>query len=167
MTKFWAQKLAETPLLTNIFLLSVLSGIAYFSSYTTKFFNHFPLWSYPLIILDILKLCYDIMIFIRVAMVNCFNVALAGILFTSYSTQLNDVLQKLIQTRFNQRLKVKTGFKMNICQLNFFLHEHTKICYYLQQSNQELWSRFLVIFVPLQTLTMIFLSLGWKHLYFK
>ena len=46
----------------------------------------------------------------------------------------------------------------DIDRLNTFLAEHTCVCYYLLQSNRDICGRFLLAFVPIQLLTMIFLS---------
>lgn len=144
------------PLIFRIFTA------AYFASYSFKFVEHFPTWAWPEIAFEVVVINYLVIIFVRIAHVCSYNVVIASFIYCLYVHQLykglGRILRKYRSVVCEDVKSVQIVIQKDIEKLTIFLAEHTRICYYLMQSNRDLWGRFLFAFVPIQLLTMIFLS---------
>lgn len=153
-----------------------LGTAAYFIRYSFKFVEHFPRWYWAVIFFEVVVFNYVVIIFVRISHICSFNVLIATYLYGLYVHQLYKGLLTKIMAKYRHfsggggggRLArtnsggggvvVQIVISADIDRLNTFLAEHTRVCYYLLQSNRDIWGRFLLAFVPIQLLTMIFLS---------
>lgn len=122
------------------------------------FAEPFPPWYWTLILVDFCLFNYITMIFVRIAHVGSFCVLMGSFIYALYLKQLYVIPRRLLLRYSTGKYPLSIVISKDIDQLMYFLVEHTRVCYYLMQSNRDLWGRFLLVFVPIDLLTILFLS---------
>lgn len=122
------------------------------------FVEPFPPWYWTLILTDVFLFNYITMIFVRISHVCSFCVLMASLIYALYLKQLYAIPRRLLLKYSTGKNYIAIVIAKDIDQLMYFLVEHTRVCYYLMQSNRDLWGHFLFVFVPIDLLTILFLS---------
>lgn len=113
---------------------------------------YIPLWFTSFMVFDILVIVYFLFLFIKISNTTVFCNILIGLVYNLYIGQIHEMLKQILYRRGASRIGA-----IDIFKLRFILHEHSRVCVYLLQCDQ-LWSKFLFAFVPIQMLTMIALA---------
>ncbi|KAH9389224.1 hypothetical protein TYRP_008581 [Tyrophagus putrescentiae] len=177
-SRIWLLRLLDSiELYYPIFIIIYVSmSLNYFGLIGFTMMPHYPASHAPFILLDLATIVYSVFVFLELANICCLNGLVGGFLYHHYTAQihclLNTVLravsaanrhaqqrQPLIQRHFQHLQALQLPLSpLNFFKLKFVLFEHSRLCVYARRADEQLWSRMLLAFIPVQLLSMIFLS---------
>ena len=139
----------------NLFFSTVIFGLIYFLLYLRKFLEPFPSSSARFLIHIDLFLLYLVLATFVLLSHLCSFIVFHQVHF--YGLYIRQLLQQLKDCFVLRRLRL-IGPTSVEAEIRYFLVEHTRLARTMLQSNRDIWSLFLFAFVPIQLLTMVFLS---------
>lgn len=139
----------------NLYSSTVIFGLIYFLLYRCKFLEPFPSSSARFLIhIDLVFFFLVLATFVLLSHL-CSFIVFHQVHF--YGLYIRQLLQQLKDCFILRRLRL-IGPTFVEAEIRYFLVEHTHLARTMLQSNRDIWSLFLFAFVPIQLLTMVFLS---------